>query len=362
MKNRIILFLVLMMFVIVFPLRAFAGLVTIPGGGTTPYGYTLTTNKDTAVANGQDKISVTVLMESFPHIIDSNNQYYTDKDGYSKTEEKYFGPGSIYVTGSNNTVNCLSTLIETYMNSSGAKIYDKHFYFEIQSTTPEQKTIMWTTVGRYFGWGEQQCVLNEGTIDPNNPSTLKLNVNFTASDTSTAVISPTVTTTTKPPSYQAKLSPPTLSIINNDKLPINKIYSTPIPQGQPITFSGTTITANSTVKLWIYSEPITAEVKSDKKGNWTYTLTQTLPPGEHRLEAQVIDPKGNTSAKVVIAKFTIEGATQAGYSSTTTASLTTKAILFGISPLIYGLGGAALILIGLLIYLIIRRHRKSQLE
>ena len=83
-----------------------------------------------------------------------------------------------------------------------------------------------------------------------------------------------------------------------------------------------------------------------------YTLTQDLAIGEHRVEAEVTDANSQKSDKVEIAKFTIKPKIE------TPASTSTNIPTFIFSTLTYGLFGLVLVLMGILIYLIIKRKKK----
>lgn len=47
--------------------------------------------------------------------------------------------------------------------------------------------------------------------------------------------------------------------------------------------------ANSRLQIRIYSDPIIAEVITDDQGNWEYTLTTELPPGNHTVYASLVN-------------------------------------------------------------------------
>jgi len=214
------------------------------------------------------------------------------------------------------------------------------FSTKIKSSTPGTKTIQAWDIN-----GTRHCAENWPGHTRYTAGSITLNF-VAASSTTTTKPKTTTTTATKP-------AAPTISTINNSQLPDSKVLTQKITAGEPITFSGKTI-ANATVKLYIYSEPITAEAKSDANGDWSYTLTQELAVGEHRVEAQVTDASSNASDKTQIATFTVRA------KPTTTTSINEKSsILSSFTPLTYGLLAAAVILIGVLIFLIIRRRRKA---
>lgn len=77
--------------------------------------------------------------------------------------------------------------------------------------------------------------------------------------------------------------------------------------GEPIAISGNTV-PNGLVKLYIYSELQEAEVTADSDGNWLYTIEE-IESGDHRIEAEVTDPKTNeTSERMQIIAFSVEEA------------------------------------------------------
>jgi hypothetical protein len=286
------------------------------------------TNKNSAKADGSDSIIVT----------------YTNimRSAGTTNEAPYCGNtncrDSEWVTTSSNSDN------QIYSTDEGVKISQGNLVFaakcsrmttsaKVTSTIPGEKTIK-------IGYPAGTIVL--GKPDPNEYVILSLKVTFT---------SPTTSSTTSPTATTQKPSPPTITTINNEQLPENKVSTQTIRVGDPITFSGKTI-PNATVRLYITSEPITAETKSDKDGNWSYTLTQALEPGDHKVEAEVRDEKGNTSDKVEIARFTIKSKTIPVQSKESE-----KIPRFIFTPLTYGLAGLAVILIGLLVYLVIKRRR-----
>lgn len=111
-------------------------------------------------------------------------------------------------------------------------------------------------------------------------------------------------------------------------LPANKT----VKPGDTIT--GTAV-ANSTVTITIKSDPITATVKADSTGKWSYTLPKTLSAGTHTLT--VTDSNGS-----YITTFTVSGTTG------TSATLSGQTPVAGTSwPTLVGLAsGLLLIFIG----------------
>jgi hypothetical protein len=171
------------------------------------------------------------------------------------------------------------------------------------------------------------------------------------SGTATAKPTPAPTPTMTKPAV------PTLSTLNEVAIPESKTFTNSIREGQKITLSGKT-TPNIKVKLYIYSEPKTAEITSDKDGNWTYTI-ENLERGDHKVEASTIDSAGVESDKVELAKFTIK--------EKLVPIEPTKAepYKFKLTDLLnatnYILVGALIVFIGVLVYLIFRRRSQNNL-
>jgi hypothetical protein len=57
------------------------------------------------------------------------------------------------------------------------------------------------------------------------------------------------------------------------------------------TFRGTGV-PGSKIKLTIESEPIITEVTADQNGNWSYTINESLPPGDHKITITARDAFG----------------------------------------------------------------------
>lgn len=80
---------------------------------------------------------------------------------------------------------------------------------------------------------------------------------------------------------------------------------------QGLTLRGVS-TPNSTVVLNIYSEnPVTITVLSDNEGNWTYTLKESLPAGNHTVYAYVKKEGGAVEAVSQVAAFSLVTEAQA---------------------------------------------------
>ncbi|HLC39026.1 MAG TPA: Ig-like domain-containing protein [Patescibacteria group bacterium] len=274
----------------------------------TYVGYSkIWSDKDSALANGSEIIKINGGVWIVSTECPSAPCYWPPGGGH-----KY----RILVSGSGNSI-------------SPSEITSGDVIFQLSSTVADTKTITL-----------QNWQMTDWATDAS------IQITFTS-----ATQPKSTTTTTSAPATVQKPSAPAISAINGNALSENKTYNKTLRQGQKITFSGKT-SVNSTVKLYIYSDPITAEVKSDKDGNWLYTLTQDLAIGEHRVEAEVTDANSQKSDKVEIAKFTIKPKIE------TPASTSTNIPTFIFSTLTYGLFGLVLVLMGILIYLIIKRKKK----
>lgn len=82
-----------------------------------------------------------------------------------------------------------------------------------------------------------------------------------------------------------------------------------IDDKQKITLFGKTL-PNATITLYIYSDPKSDAVKSDDQGNWIYLFKDPFSPGDHRIEATVTDEGGNISPRVELAKFKVVKASE----------------------------------------------------
>jgi len=98
--------------------------------------------------------------------------------------------------------------------------------------------------------------------------------------------------------------------LNNENYVESEIKT--FTQGQSVEISGLTF-PNTTVILYIFSDPKTAEITADAKENWNYTITD-LELGDHRVEAEIIDPTTNQkSERTTIAKFSIVKAVESTF-------------------------------------------------
>lgn len=133
-------------------------------------------------------------------------------------------------------------------------------------------------------------------------------INGTPTNSNTAkpaTSTPNNAQTTTSPKIQPSLEGSNLSEI---KLNDNELVGDSKPVigfGQPLVLKGKA-TPNATVKLYIFSEPRTATVVADANGNWSHT-ENGLEPGDHHVEAEVIDAATGVAGKrVEIARFSVD--------------------------------------------------------
>lgn len=258
---------------------------------------TLSTNKDTAIANGQDAITVSaksmVIFDGVSHpgaspenpIPDCNFQNNPPTDP-AEFKIAVNGEGNSY-NGNLVAIDCTTGMMSVTLTS----------------TSTGTKTI-------------QLWAATKGPEDYNTG--LALNVTFTAPPSSSTPTSSgntgssttqkktTQTPTTSASAPEAASAPPEMSLVkisDNEVDSTTKTANSTVEEGKPIVLSGKT-TPNSKVTLYIYSDPIVVETTSDKDGFWSYEIA-SLPPGDHRVEAAVTDSAGKTSGKAEIAKFVV---------------------------------------------------------
>lgn len=147
------------------------------------------------------------------------------------------------------------------------------------------------------------------------------------------------TSTSAPSASPRTASPRTAASGSTKPAPINtadvKLNDQTLSQGQAkpsygvdegVVVSGKTI-PNGVVKLYIFSEPRTAEVTADGNGNWSYNI-ENLAPGDHRVEAEVKDPAtGLVSDRGVLAEFSVVAATSPLNKSASQVAVKQKSIL-----------------------------------
>lgn len=307
---RKLFFILMLISVIVLPntIRAaiYDEVITHYSNGNPLNKYTISADKASALANGNDAISISM--------------------GF------YYSPGGV-----GDWTPGLSTTFYPQVSGDGNKYpgsvrMESHVTpvtFQLTSTQAGSKTITYS----YDAMG--------GRANSN----ISIEVTFTAPETEQNQEEEQETTVAEP----QKPSAPTVSNINSQTLEADKTIKNAFTVGEKIILVGKA-TVDSTVKLYIYSEPTTAEAKSDKDGNWTYTIA-SLPVGEHRVEAEVTDSSGNKSDKEEIAKFKVKAKPVAA----TTEVEKTPRFVFGTT--FYILGGILLVLIGVLVFVDIKRRK-----
>ena len=227
----------------------------------------LEANKNTAVANGTDVITVTAHAGCLWEGVWS----YSNND-----------PIRLVVTGANVT--------PSQQNNGRAAVS-----FSIVSTTAGNKSVQMQVYGPLD---------LDNPVDTWNDIGPAINLSFTAQVTEkpAAKTTPKTTVTTEAvtaPTTSTPIAAPTISKINDEDVTSAKTYN----KSQPITLTGKAA-PNSTVKLYIHSELKTAETRADANGDWSYEITG-LEPGDHRVEAEVIDESGSASEKIEIAAFSV---------------------------------------------------------
>jgi hypothetical protein len=91
--------------------------------------------------------------------------------------------------------------------------------------------------------------------------------------------------------------PRTVSPLRTDVYTVDSVSSLPGPGGQlNIKLTGHGL-ANSYVDLFIYSQPLVVEVKTDSQGRWEYILGKPLNDGLHTVYAAQVDSVGEIEAR-----------------------------------------------------------------
>lgn len=106
-----------------------------------------------------------------------------------------------------------------------------------------------------------------------------------------------------------------------------------IAQNEVLKLEGKT-TPNSTVKLFIFSEPQEATVKADADGHWSYSVSG-LAPGDHHIEFEVTDTAGKTTPRAQLLAFKVNEAAANSIGSTNQKNVNRTAnILLGVTALL----------------------------
>lgn len=138
-----------------------------------------------------------------------------------------------------------------------------------------------------------------------------------------------------------KIAPPNFIDVKVDGKIVDQ-KNLKIDQAKTIYFEGTAA-PNSNIYLYFYSKsPMLSQVKTDDKGNWSYTLTQQLSVGSHKLMAETHLDK-EISANVELLKFSITRGNLPVVSEISNTNLIW--IIVGI------------VIVGLLIWLFIQRRK-----
>ncbi|MFA5134571.1 MAG: Ig-like domain-containing protein [Patescibacteria group bacterium] len=102
--------------------------------------------------------------------------------------------------------------------------------------------------------------------------------------------------------------PTTHGIAAPEKLKVSTVDNfTPIIGRNQLVFRGTG-PPNAMVTLYIYSTPLVVETRTDEFGNFTYTLTQNMPDGEHEVYVTITDDTGKVVEKSNALKFFVRRA------------------------------------------------------
>lgn len=106
------------------------------------------------------------------------------------------------------------------------------------------------------------------------------------------------------------------------------ITGTPTISKRP-TFSGVT-TPNSTVTVTVHSDPVTCTTTADAQGNWSCTLDQDLPSGEHTVYINITKPD-NSTEELGPYTVTVQDNAQATITNKTPLANTGSKIMLGVS-------------------------------
>jgi len=111
---------------------------------------------------------------------------------------------------------------------------------------------------------------------------------------------------------------------------------------------------NTTIYLYIFSDPIVASVKTDAQGNWEYELDKELDAGQHEVYVAVKADDGTIKAKSLPFTFFVGSAAAAAQSSTP-APASTSSQNYLLYYVILAVSIVAL-LVSALFYLITKKH------
>lgn len=114
---------------------------------------------------------------------------------------------------------------------------------------------------------------------------------------------------------------------------------------------------NTTIYLYIFSDPIVASVKADAQGNWEYELDKELAAGQHEVYVAVKADDGTIKAKSLPFTFFV-GSAAAAAQSATPAPASTASQNYLLYYVILAVAIVAL-LISALFYLITKKHLRK---
>ncbi len=262
-------------------------LVNAAAGSPTAIG--LTPSPSSAPADGSSKITIDTY--SFYYKCNSGDYAVTksecdayDPSGYSG-QDVTKGSETTYLSGDAELVLSQSTITTS---SSG------HATFTVTSSKVGTFNVYAKTLSGYVQ-GQRSITFT----NPNPPAP--------------AAPKPAPAPSSAPAQVTAPKKPdtPSVKLVDNEgndliqKSEDDKII---FKQSEPVVLSGVTI-PNGLVKLYIFSDPQEASVTADKDGNWKYTI-ENLEPGDHRVEAEVVDPSsGTTSDRQQVLAFQVAEAT-----------------------------------------------------
>lgn len=250
---------------------------------------TLNTNKDTAVANGSD--SITVTAGDF-FIYDSPEESYDDGASPNNPipqcatieEVTYKSKIKIAVTGSNNTYNSS----EQYINCSTGYVSTT-----LKSTKAETKTVKYqfpAKGGGYFDVISLNVTFTSPPTSENDDKPATHEITQESDETKKDTNEEKNDTEEKGKTLSEKPTINLYKISNGNFIPIKEGEIVEFAKNQNITFSGQTI-PNGLVTLYFYSDPFVDETQANKNGEWIYTLEKDIGIGSHALKITITDPE-----------------------------------------------------------------------
>lgn len=115
---------------------------------------------------------------------------------------------------------------------------------------------------------------------------------------------------------------------------------------------------NTTIYLYIFSEPIVVSVDTDSAGNWSYTLDQELDAGKHDVYVAVKNDDGTIKAKSLPYSFFVGQATAAAGGTTTQTAAKPNYLIYYI---IFVVSVVSLVVSGIF-YFVARKHVRRHEE